>query len=370
MLALLLVPLADAYELQGWAWPADVPVELHWTGAVDGFTHDELQTVLEDSAAAWTRSAPCTFSFSVVEDPDAEAYSHAGGVGVLFGDPDDVLATGVYALTYGFWDGSSAPFDTLPTSMQLIVADQVPWTSDAAIDSGECSDQVSLQSVLTHELGIVAGLAPQSCSDGSCTPEELESTMASSNPVCDDHASTPNADDQAGLQAIYGTAGIFGLTCTAEPEDPLTVTCSASPDPSAMGPTWDFGDGTLVDGGASATHTYAAPGEFVIGLCAETAECDRQSCSSETIEVMNSPYDSFEPDTSEDEPEKTGGCSAVSTPGSFTGAMFALAALTLRSRPARRGSQRRDDCGPGGSPGRARRPKEALRPPDASTPPR
>lgn len=254
LLILLSIPLAGAYTLEGWAWPANVPVEVHWTGAVDGLTHDELTTAVDGAAAAWTNAAPCTFSFTPVEDEAADLWGADGGIAVLFGDPDDELATGVTVASYSYGDPDAGDTPPPDDGLMMIFNDGDIWVADTAIDEQLCSNQYSLQASLTYELGYVAGLGP-SCTEPDCTYDETGATMYGSPAECDNAGSSPNDDDIAGLNAIYGTSGGVRLACGPDPDDGLTVTCSAQADAeiASMAPSWDFGDGSTIEGGDTAT---------------------------------------------------------------------------------------------------------------------
>lgn len=330
MLILLSIPLASAYTLEGWAWPANVPAEVHWTGAVEGLTQDELTTAVDAAAAAWTNASPCTFSFTAVEDEAADAWGADGGVAVLFGDPNDELAVGVTLATYSYGDpyaGDTSPPDV---GRMMVFNDGDIWVADSAIDEQRCSNQYSLQATLTHELGHVAGLG-HSCTEPDCTYAETGATMYGSPGECDTAGSSPNDDDIAGLNALYGTSGGIRLACGPDPDDGLTVTCSAQADAdiASMAPVWDFGDGSTFAGGDTATHTYAVVGEYPVQLCVSPPECGRTSCASTYFQALTYANPGGHPPLPD--PEDIG-CSTTRARASTLGALLACGALILRRR--------------------------------------
>jgi len=367
MSLLLLVPLASAYNLSGEAWPdTQLPLEVHWTGSLEGFTEAELQSVVEDAAAAWVTGAPCTFGIEVVHDPAADDWFRAGGVAVLFGDPNDELEDGVLeTLVRGLSSGISFERNGLSFSeaaaAQVIFNESEFWATDTDIEAGECSGQISLQAMLTHEFGHVLGLA-DSCQEGeACTDADAaEATMYWAMELCDTGASTLGTDDIEGLAAIYGEAFSFAFSCSAAADDGLTVSCSAT-DPSdvaTLSPTWDFGDGGAAEG-SEASHTYASPGSYDIELCIQPPDCSEPRCETQSFVAVSdadtgaddtatgsddtatgdddsgAPVDSGE-ETDTGEKGTGGGCGCTtdgSGAASFVGALMGLAALFRRRRP-------------------------------------
>lgn len=275
MLALPLVSVGSAYELAEYAWPAErLPVELRWTGAQDGLTAAEVQAALEGAASAWTQAGVCSFGFVVVEDPDAADAFEAGGVAVLFGDPEDVLEEGVLTATLQ-GAGGGARFtsngrtvDEAPP-FEIVVNQGGAWATDAAIAAGDCEGRVSLQSVLTHELGHVLGLADACERGGACGDEDApDATMAWSMATCDAGASTLGTDDVDGLEAIYGGCGDDGgADDTGEADGGETD--SGVPDPGVD--TGDRGPAEEGGTGCGGCATRGAGGSFLAAAWAALA---------------------------------------------------------------------------------------------------
>lgn len=161
----LLVPVAAASRLSGTAWPDDaLPLEIHWTGSQEGFTHDELEALVRAAGQAWASAGPPTFGIEIVEDANADAWFRAGGNAVLFGDPDDALADGLLeTLIHGAGGGTTFERNgttfTASPPVELVYNNGDFWTSDTAIASGACTAEISLQATLTYDLGHILGLA-------------------------------------------------------------------------------------------------------------------------------------------------------------------------------------------------------------------
>jgi hypothetical protein len=59
----LLLP-ASAYELSGYAWPPEkMPMEIHWTGSMPGFSQEELGQTIQAAGDVWS-DASCFVEFA------------------------------------------------------------------------------------------------------------------------------------------------------------------------------------------------------------------------------------------------------------------------------------------------------------------
>jgi MYXO-CTERM domain-containing protein len=353
MMLPLLVPLASAYNLSGEAWPdTQLPLEVHWTGSLQGFTEAELAAVVEDAASAWVTAAPCTFGIEVVHDPAADEWFEAGGVAVLFGDLEDILGDGVWlavvrTMSSGRFERNGQSFRTAGAAE--IIFDGDLWATDADIETGDCSGRRSAQAVLTHELGHVLGLDDSCDASEACTDEDARAaTMYWAKEVCDTDASTLGADDIEGLAALYGQPFSFAFSCSAAADDGLTVSCLAT-DPSdvaTLSPTWDFGDGGAAEG-SEASHTYASPGSYDIRLCILPPDCGEPRCATQSFTAVPDPDETVGDDTDTDDTDDTDdtaagdqeldsdGCGCATDGGNASlilGALFGLAAAAGRRR--------------------------------------
>jgi MYXO-CTERM domain-containing protein len=106
-------------------------------------------------------------------------------------------------------------------------------------------------------------------------------------------------------------------------------TASASdPDGDALTYRWDFGDASPQASGASASHTYEAPGRYTVTLTVTDAFSTSVSETS-TVEILNRGNGSDGPN------EPTSGCGCMAGTGSGAEAFLGLAlltGLTLRRR--------------------------------------
>jgi len=348
LLTLALVPFAAAYTLSGSAWSEGrMPIEIHWTGDQDGFTHAALQAAVEGAAAAWTDAAPCSFRIVVVEDANADSWFQSGGNALLFGDPGDILTDGALGITVegtgpgGTFESNGLTFNEAPPK-EIIFNNGDFWVSDTAIDSGDCAGQASLQGALTHHIGRLIGLS-ESCSEGeACTEAGTEATMYWAMPICDSSWSTLGSDDIDGLNAIYGDAFPFAFSCAASEPDGFTAECAITEpaDASALGATWDFGDGQA-GSGDSVSHTYAEAGSYTIQLCIQPPDCADPRCQTAmfvaaaadsdtgTADDSAPPDETGSPDT--DEKAATGcGCATGEGGGSLLAGVLGMLAIRRR----------------------------------------
>jgi hypothetical protein len=261
MLVLVAVA-AHAWEAGGPAWSADrLPLEIHWTGAITGLAHGEVETAVAGAASAWSEGEGCGL-FSVVEDPAAETWT-GEGIAILFGGDTST-------------DGS----ETTAGHAVLRVGGTVAWWTDAAIDGGGCTDGFSLQGTLTHQVGHVLGLG-HSCEQAApcADPALQEATMYWAGVPCDTGPSTLGEDDLAGIHALYDPVLTPGAHCVADPTDGRTAVCAAER-PAGLEDlvTWDFGDGAAA-AGAFVAHTYAAEDVYAVRFCVDVAACGETRCA-------------------------------------------------------------------------------------------
>lgn len=319
-----LLPIANAFTLNGLHWPEGAPVEVRWTGTLSGLDHDTSAATVQAAADEWTSHAPCAFSYVVVED--ANATDPGTYVSVLLDDPLHEVAAGVLEVTYVM---ESSGFAEVP-SVTIVMNDQVTWVTDTDIDAGACNGGYSAQGLLTHALGSALGLG-SSCSAEQCTPDETAATMYSASPdACEHGASSLGDDDIRGLEALYG-GGTIGLDCDPDPGDTFAITCTLTDEGAGLDtPTWDFGDGAAEVGPTTVTHRYADIGEYVIQVCVTVPECDRPACRLTSFQALTYPYAGGAP------PLPPVGCSAVHEPASLAAAACAGWLLARRRRPTGR----------------------------------
>lgn len=285
MLPLLLAAHAQAFSTTGEAWSLDrMPIELHWTGDVEGMTHAEVAAAVEEAAAVWSAVLPCAVAFAVVEDPDAEAWWEAGGdlalvVGVPTGeDGDSITDVGTLVAVLGspVAEGEGFGAFTPAARSTLLVAARDDWRSDAALRAGE--EGLSLRTVVAHQLGHQLGLGHSCGEDVPCTEEHDAAVMA---PLAETGPgrSALGADDVAGIEAIYGGLPLdHGCDAVGD----LGVECAVTEAAADFAPRWTFPDGTAVDG-TTAAHAFPEPGYHTVELCVDSPTCGERLCHGFTL---------------------------------------------------------------------------------------
>jgi hypothetical protein len=140
----------------------------------------------------------------VVEDPAAAAWFEAGGVAVISRDPDDALEEGVFNIVQ-FARPSGVTLErngtrfTEAPAAAITFHDGDHWSTDADIEGGDADGRISVQGMLTHDLGHVLGLGT-SCEEGE---------------ACDDTA------ERAAPSCTYATPGAYRVElCVELPESP------------------------------------------------------------------------------------------------------------------------------------------------------
>ena len=149
---------------------------------------------------------------------NAQAGSVAGwqlgdGVPMLnFGDPERACKGSCLAATFtGFYqqrgDGSYRIFDA-----DIVTNDRYAWTSEAENDG--CSSEFYIEGVQVHETGHGLGLGHTNVAGA---------TMYPSVSSCNNGPATIEADDEAGIDALYGGGGPPDPPCSlAQKGDPCS----------------------------------------------------------------------------------------------------------------------------------------------------
>ncbi|MEE2830075.1 MAG: PKD domain-containing protein [Myxococcota bacterium] len=261
--------------------------------AAPGLTESETVDLLEAAYVNWedVECSPLEASFGglITNDP---SFSRPDRTQITF---NGELGSGILAAAVTHANNDVLPYNGVNfyqvTSMNIIFNAGVVWGSPEYIDSPNCFGRHSYLGVSTHEIGHGYGLG-HSCDDGEPCADPIlrNATMYWSGSTCDDAQDTPNPDDTAGINAIYGVAVDFdveteeGSSTVVGPVD-LTVVVSV-PDEYQGGRfenyELNFGDGsdhvflsagdTELDG---LEHTYSSEGQYTITLTVlgEDAEC-------------------------------------------------------------------------------------------------
>jgi hypothetical protein len=199
---------------------------------------------------------------------------------VSFDDPGGDLGGSVKGVTYTiasativFNQDGNTYFRYRDTD--IVFNDNYEWATDEEIDSGNCSNQHSMQSTATHEIGHLMGLG-HSCEEGEACTElpKTEATMFWSAGACDSQRSKINEDDIDGVTAIYGPYATFQCSRELDPGNsettafgvvPFEIKCSVVSKniEEIANVEWFWGDGSSSTG-LNVTHEYTETGNFTV----------------------------------------------------------------------------------------------------------
>ncbi len=310
-LVLGISPLLSGYKFidPPRAWNLnDLPVE-YWVGnsEPDDLSFDEKMLLIQTSYDKWAdvpcspleaapgASAGCDNCEPGEIDNDTSGFGESNMTIITFdGGGKDDLGSGPLAATVTHDNGNPlshnghAFFEV--SAMNIIYNEDLRWGTPETVASPSCHQTFDFVGVTTHEIGHGFGLG-HSCDDGEPCPDPTlrGATMYWSVTNCDDGQQTPNEDDIAGINAIYGVAVDFDL---ADQEggvvvgpSPLDVSVSVPEDYLDGRFTsfeWNFGDVSdhviqMPDAQGEVeplSHSYTVEGQYTITLQVEGTDED------------------------------------------------------------------------------------------------
>lgn len=200
---------------------------------------------------------------------------------IYYDDPDDALDVGTNAAMFPSTGGGTVKIVLGEAiinirDMDIVFNDNIDWSPDWEIDDGCQGDERSVEATGTHEIGHLLGMA-HSCEQGELCVESdfLDATMFWSGPSCNTERSGINADDIAGIQALYGPYLSWDTTedTVRYGAKPLEACVEVAGDEDVLANvtniSWDFGDGTDGETGEAPCHTYETEGQYTVTMTAE-----------------------------------------------------------------------------------------------------
>lgn len=210
--ALLVTSVVSAYVLLNptRTWqnpPMPYIVDARGVGSIadgDGGKTATINAITSEDA--WNGADPDTEASDVVEAIAGDVENNWGlgdNVPMLnFEDPTDLCTGNCLAGTFtGFYErvGRGRSRKTVITDADIVTNTAFSWTSESEDPGGVgCSGEFYIEGVHVHEIGHGLGLGHTDVSGA---------TMFPSIAACDNDPATTEADDEAGLCALYGCDG-------------------------------------------------------------------------------------------------------------------------------------------------------------------
>ena len=218
----------QAYTFTGGTWASrQVPFYINPVNA-DGVADADVEAAITQGAANWSMQSNADFQFYYAGRTNGSALQNNGKNEVFFRNESN---GGTIALTY-WWTDSGG---------RLVDADIVYYDAAFKFFGGStgCSGGIYIQDTGTHEFGHALGLHHSSVGG---------STMYASTTWCSQNERTLDADDIAGIEALYPPGGTTSTPPTA-PSNATASTSTVSDPSSQIRVTW-------VDNASSEDYFY------------------------------------------------------------------------------------------------------------------
>ncbi|MFH1463692.1 MAG: PKD domain-containing protein [Pseudomonadota bacterium] len=296
LVAALLAPRAEAYELMGYAWSAeDFPLQWYMTDYEEDSLENATQygydsvsdyqiAMTAESYANWYEAdcAEISDAFAGIDEGN-EGYTNDGINKYYFDDPTSTLGAGVLAaalsrVTSEFLREQDGMYLYRFGDVDIAFNDNINWGLTEELEEGCTGESFGIEHVQTHEIGHQWGMGHSCEEDDVCTDEAKRyATMYWQTGACDLGQAQINSDDIAGINALYGPYATFSTDDERFGGIPMEVCFDlyASENAEITDVLWSFGDGDTSTE-LEPCHTYENQGQFsvVVTINGTSEACD------------------------------------------------------------------------------------------------